>query len=413
MRVLILSQYYTPEPIPKPVELAAELRARGHEVSVITGLPNYPSGDLYPGYRLGLLQREVIDGVPVVRTFEFPYHGTRALGRILNYVSFMCSAPLGCLRTSSFDVVYVWHPPLTVGVAAWLIGRWRGVPFVYDVQDIWPESALLAGMMREGVLVRALRRMERFVYRRAHHLLVVTEGARRNLLAKGVPPDRVSVMPHWVDDDLFAPVGADVAERERTAHGWDGRFVVVFAGNLGLVQGLDTVIAAAEQLPRHSPVTICLIGDGADRPRLETMVAERRLERRVQFIDRQPSHRMPPLFAAADALLVHLRHSDLSNLIIPTKTLAYLAAGKPIVMAMQGAAAEIVESSGAGIVVTPENAEALAAAIERLRSLPAEARAIMGERGRKYLAAQFAKREVIPKYEALLQHAAATARAPS
>src|SRR5687767_10706067 len=128
MRVLILSQYYAPEPIPKPVELAEELHRRGHDVTVVTGLPNYPAGTLYEGYRLRLLQHEHVRGVPVYRTFEFPYHGTFAAGRMLNYLSFMCSAPIAAIRTRAWDVIYVWHPPLTVGVAAWILGALSHAP---------------------------------------------------------------------------------------------------------------------------------------------------------------------------------------------------------------------------------------------------------------------------------------------
>ena len=408
MRVLILSQYYEPEPIPKPGELAAELRRRGHDVTVVTGLPNYPSGDLYPGYRLGWLQREQLDGIPVVRTFEYPYHGTRMLGRILNYFSFMCTAPFGLRRVGPVDVIYVWHPPLTVGVAAWVMSRMRRIPFVYDVQDIWPESGILSGMLKRGAFVRAMEFLERFVYRKAHHIFVVTEGARRNLVAKGVPQDRVTVMPHWVDDGLFTPV--DVRERTalRAALGWEGRFVVAFAGNIGLVQGLESVIDAIQQLPADSPVLLSLIGDGTDRARLQQIVAHRGLSARVQFAGRQPPDRMPGLLAATDALLVHLRHSDLTDLVIPTKTLAYLAAERPIIMAMTGAAAELILAAEAGVVVPPEDPGRLADAILRLAASADADRAAMGRRGRSYLEAHFTRGRVILQYESLLKEVAAT-----
>src|SRR5437660_10947613 len=200
MRILILSQYYDPEPVPKPAELAEALRQRGHQVAVLTGFPNYPSGKLYKGFRLRMVKREVMNGIPVTRTFEYPYHGTNVIGRLLNYFSFMVSAPLGSLLTPACDAIYVWHPPLTVGVAAWVIAGLRGVPFIYDVQDIWPESAVLSGLLKEGWLVRMMSRLERFVYRRADHLLVVTDGSRKNLIAKGIAPARISAMPHWVDE---------------------------------------------------------------------------------------------------------------------------------------------------------------------------------------------------------------------
>jgi len=407
MRVLILSQYYTPEPVPKPSELAEALTRRGHQVSVLTGYPNYPSGDLYDGFRLRPMARSTVDGIPVVRAYEYPYHGTRALGRILNYASFMLAAPLASLFVPRCDVIYVWHPPLTVGVAAAIIARLRRVGFVYDVQDIWPESAVLSGLLKDGPLVAFMAWLERVVYRQADHLLVVTEGARENLLRKGVPAAKVSIGRHWVNEEILAPAGAGARRSTRAGQGWTDRFVLLFAGNIGLVQGLDTVIDAAAALPASSNALIAIVGDGTDRQRLQDRVRDLGLHDRVQFLARRPMDAMPPLFAAADALLVHLRKSELSRLVIPTKTLAYLAAGRPVVMAMEGAAADLVTGAGAGIALPSEDAARLIEAIETLRTMPETERQAMGARAAAHLAAHFAKDVVIPEYEATLQRAAA------
>lgn len=404
MRVLILSQYYQPEPIPKPADLAQELRRRGHSVSVLTGYPNYPMGKLYPGFRLGVARREELDGISLTRTFEFPYHGKRALGRILNYGSFMISAALGSCLVPACDVIYVWHPPLTVGLAAWVIARVRRVPFVYDVQDIWPESAVLSGLLKEGWLVRLMSRLERFVYRQAAHILVVTPGAQDNLIQKGVAPNKVSVMPHWVDDSLLTQTDEDVRQTVREHYGWNGRFVALFAGNLGLVQGLETLIAAATQLQGYeSDVLIALVGDGADKRRLQALVNAQGLVHRVQFIEHQPREKIAAFLTAADALLVHLKRSELSRYVIPTKTLAYLAAGRPILMAMEGAAADLLREAGAGLVIPPENPCALARALLSLRDVPPRERVAMGRRGREYLGSHFSKQKVIAQYEAVLR----------
>ncbi len=402
MRLLILSQYYQPEPIPKPVELAQELKQRGHSVSVLTGFPNYPVGRLYPGFRLAAMSRGEVDGIPVTRTFEFPYHGKHVIGRILNYASFMISAPLGVLSLPPCDVIYVWHPPLTVGVAAWLISRVRRVPFIYDVQDIWPESVVLSGLLQDGWIIRLISKLERFVYRRAHHILVVTAGARDNLVAKGVPPDKISVMPHWVDENLFIQKDRAAERKLRQELGWENRFVVMFAGNLGLVQGLETVISAAEKLEGNGNVLIALVGEGADKARLQELVRNQRLQHIVKFIPQQPKEKMPVLMAASDALLVHLKRSPLSNYVIPTKTLAYLAAGRPILMAMEGAAAQLVKEAQAGIVILPENPSELARAIHLIGKMPISERAAMGQRGQDYFIAHLSKEKVIPQYEAIL-----------
>lgn len=403
MRVLILSQYYKPEPIPKLAELAEELSRKGHSVSVVTGLPNYPTGVLYPGFRLGLVQRETIEGVQVARTFEFPYHGKNSIGRMLNYVSFMVTAPLGSFFVPRCDVMYVFHPPLTIGVAAWLIARLHGIPFVYDVQDIWPETVVLSGMLRNRLIIRMLSILERFIYRRADGIFVVTRGARGNLLEKGVPPAKVSVMPHWIDEAKFAQIDSETRERVRQANGWTGKFVSLFAGNIGIIQGLDAVVRAAALLPRDGGFLISLLGDGADKQRLQELAKSLDVGDRIQFLDRRPAEEVPALMEASDALLAHLKSDPLSQWVIPTKVFAYLAAGKPILMAAGGAAAELVEEAAAGINIPPEDAVALAQAIRSLRDLAPEDRAAMGRRGRAYLVANFSKQSVLAQYEQKLQ----------
>ena len=412
MRVLILSQYYKPEPIPKPAELAEELSHKGYSVSVVTGLPNYPTGVLYPGFRLGLVQRETADGISIARTFEFPYHGTNPIGRILNYISFMITAPLGSFFVPRCDVMYVWHPPLTVGVAAWLIARLHAIPFIYDVQDIWPETVVLSGMLRNKLVIRMLSRLERFVYLRADHIFVVTRGARENLLEKGVNPEKVSVMPHWIDETKAAQIDTETRQRVRQAYGWTNKFVSLFAGNIGIVQGLQAVVQAAALLPRDGGFLISLIGDGADKQRLRELAKSLDVVDRIQFLDRHPAEEMPVLMEAADTLVVHLKNAPMAHWVIPTKIFAYLSAGRPILMAMDGAGADLVRDSGAGIIIPPEDATALSQGIRALRDLPPENRAAMGRRGREYLLTNFSKRAVLAQYEQKLRMVARRANGP-
>jgi len=291
MDVLIVSHYYDPEPIPKAGDLARALTQRGHRVSVIAGFPNYPSGKLYEGWRLSLVSRRRDATFPVVRTFMVPYHGRSVIGRLANYFSFMLSAPLGALFTRRCDVMYVWHPPLTVGVAAWLIAKWKRAPFVYDVQDIWPESAVLSGMLRPGLMVRMISRLERWVYSKADHLICVTEGARQNVISKGVAPEKVTVLPHWIEEKEFVlPDPAAARARVREQFGWGTKFVAMFAGNIGLVQGLDTVVEAARLLADEEELLIAIVGDGADKERLVALAREKNVGARLQFIERQPEY---------------------------------------------------------------------------------------------------------------------------
>lgn len=406
MKVIVLSQYFDPEPVPKPGELARALRDNGHGVYAITGFPNYPKGELYPGYRLAMLRRVDIDGIPVCRTFEYPYHGRSVAKRLLNFWSFALTAPFASLFIPRADVMYVWHPPLSVGVAAWLISVLRGVPFIYDVQDIWPESAIVSGMLKPGLMVRLMSMLERWVYRRAAHILVVTEGARQNVISKGVAAEKVTVMKHWVDESLFTEDAAGQRDSVRVDHGWTEHFVVLFAGNIGLMQGLDTVVRAASEFDSSERIRFVLIGDGADRARLEGLSRELGVTDRVEFIDRQPMSEMPRFIAAADLLLVHLRRSELSHWVIPTKTLAYLAGGKPIVMAMEGAAAELVSKAGAGVTIAPDDAGRLAEVVRMIAAMSVEERAVYGAAGRRYLEQTMTRSRVVPEYEAILRRVA-------
>jgi glycosyltransferase involved in cell wall biosynthesis len=403
-RILVLSIYHDPEPIPKTGELARELQRRGHEVTVVTAFPHYPSGTLYPGFRLALWRWESRHGVRVLRTFIYPYHGRRSILRMLNYLSWMVSSIQAAWLAPRCDVIYVWHPPLTVGVTAWVLSRLKRAPFVYDVQDLWPESALASGLMKPGWLVDALYRLARWVYRRAPRILVVSESAAEHLRRAGVDPSKVTVAPHWVDtSDFERPSSRDV----RTEFGWKERFVVMFAGNLGMVQGLETVIESAALLQQSSPdVLLVLVGDGADRPRLEKLLAERRLTN-VSFAGRHPASEMPAFFQAADALLVHLRRSEIADHAIPTKILSYMAAARPILCGTGGAAADLVTAAGSGIVTPPGDPAAMATAIERLASVPQLDRERMAQRGRAYLHAHFEKRRVIDGYERVLLDAVA------
>jgi colanic acid biosynthesis glycosyl transferase WcaI len=402
-RILILSIYHDPEPIPKTGELARELQARGHEVTVVTAFPHYPSGRLYPGYRLAPWRWETVNGVRVLRTFIYPYHGRRSSLRILNYLSWMISSIQAAWLTPRCDVMYVWHPPLTVGVSAWAIAKLKNVRYVYDVQDLWPESALASGLMRPGLLVDILHRLADWVYRRAPAIFVVSNAASRHLVERGVDGRKISVAPHWLD---VTPFERTSTRDVRAEFGWGGRFIVMFGGNLGFVQGLDTVIEAATLLRDRGDVHIVFVGDGSDRARLERLAADRGLAN-VQFLGYHPQEEMPDLLRAADALLVHLRRSDIAEHAVPTKILSYLAAGRPIVCATGGAAAELVRTAGAGVAVPPDAPETLAAAIAELARLEPAARERMGRSGRAYLDAHFEKHIVIDQYErALVQLAA-------
>jgi glycosyltransferase involved in cell wall biosynthesis len=406
MRVLILTEYYQPEPIPKPSEVADGLRRRGHQVEVLTGLPNYPKGVLYPGYGLRPWLRERVRDVPVLRVFQVPYHGLSAFGRMLNYGSFMVAAILGGLLVEKPDVMYVFYPPLTVGVAARVIGGLRRVPFVLDVQDIWPDAVVSSGLLREGLLTRLMGRLERWLYGGARRILTVTDGALRNLSTKGVPGEKLVTLPNWIMGDAAEPPSSESVQRARAELDADDDFIVTFAGNLGALQDLDTVLEAAELLQREGRrIAVRIIGDGSERKRLEQLAKSKELEN-LRFLGPYPSARMSAFFAASGALIVHLNAGKLTDLILPTKTLAYMAAGRPIIAATSGATAELIDRARAGLTAPGGDSQALAKAMLEMSDLPNDERQAMGDRGRVMALTEFDREMLIDRLAVVLETAA-------
>ncbi|HEY9175919.1 MAG TPA: glycosyltransferase family 4 protein [Verrucomicrobiae bacterium] len=379
MRILILSQWFDPEPSFKGLQFAQALQARGHSVQVLTGFPNYPGGKIYPGYRVRLWQREVLRGIPVLRVCLYPSHSRSAIGRILNYLSFaLSSSVLGPLLAKPADVAYVYHPPATVGLPALALKYLRRIPFVYDVQDLWPDTLAATGMVNALMALRLVGRWCQFVYAAASRVTVLSPGFKQRLSERGVPADKIRVIYNWTH--TIPPAAPDPA----LADALDGGFVVLFAGNLGAAQGLDTVLDAAKLAQnRHPSVRFVFVGSGVEEPRLRQRVATEGLAN-VLFLGRRPPEAMGGVYAWASALLVHLRDDPLFDITIPSKTQAYLAMGKPILMGMRGDAADLVRAAGAGIVFTPGQPAALVQALEKLLAMPESERQRIGESGRAY-----------------------------
>ena len=410
MRILILSYFYDPEPVPKPHELAVCLARRGHQVSVITSIPSYPNGAFYPGYRLRLWQRETRDGIPIVRLPLMPDHSASGLRRMLSYTSFMATASLmGPFAVSQADVMYVWHPPLTIGVSAWIIGLMRRIPIVYGVHDLWPEAIAATGMMSNPLLLNGLGALERFVYRRASAIGVVSPGYKQNLIHKGVPAEKITVLSDWADGEIYRPVPRDESLAQST--GMSGRFNVLFGGNMGAAQALGTVIEAAQRLAQHPDIQFVFVGDGIDRPKLEAQVSEKGLSN-VIFLGWQPVEQMPRLYALADVLLAHYKKDPLFEISVPSKLAAYLGCQKPILMASEGDAASIVKVSGAGLTCPAEDPEAMAQAVLKLYQMSPDQRAEMGQAGRQAFLDQYSQDVLIQRHEELLYQVAARHKQP-
>ena len=381
IRVLLLTQWFDPEPTFKGMVFARELVRQGFEVEVLTGFPNYPSGRVYPGYRIKLLQREVIDGVQVTRVPLYPNHDQSAIKRVLNYVSFAASSLVyGLFMARRADVIYAYHPPLTVGITASLIRLLRRIPVVYDIQDMWPDTLRATGMLNNARALNAVEAVCQWVYRRVDHIVVLSPGFKRLLMLRGVPETKVNVIYNWADEmALAAPQGQLPA-----SFPVDKQFRIVFAGNMGKAQALDAVLNAAALLQtRGSRVCFVMLGGGVEVNNLKQKTVDLKLYN-VVFLPPVPMAEVGTYLNAADALLVHLRKDPLFEVTIPSKTQAYMTVGKPLLMAVDGDAADLVLQSGAGVVAESENAEALADAAVGLAELPSEQLLAMGQRARRY-----------------------------
>ncbi|MGN5352846.1 glycosyltransferase family 4 protein [Ralstonia sp. L16] len=379
--VLLLTQWFDPEPTFKGMVFARELVRQGFDVEVLTGFPNYPGGRIYPGYRMRWLQRETIDGVRVTRVPLYPSHDRSAIQRVLNYVSFAASALFyGLFAVRRCDVIYAYHPPLTVGIVASLIRLFRRIPVVYDIQDMWPDTLRATGMISNARALSLVDAVCKWVYRRVDRIVVLSPGFKRLLLERGVPADKVDVICNWADEaSLSAPTGT----LPDTFPGPD-RFRLVFAGNMGKAQALGAVLEAAVLLQaRESRISFVFVGGGVEVDGLKRKAAERALCN-VTFIPAVPMAEVGTLLDAADALLVHLRCDPLFKITIPSKTQAYMAVGKPLLMAVDGDAADLVRESGGGVVAASEQAEAIAEAAQSLAALSPEARFAMGQRALAY-----------------------------
>ncbi len=381
MRVVLLTQWFDPEPTFKGLTFARELVRQGFEVEVVTGFPNYPGGTVYPGYRISLIQREEIDGVRITRLPLYPSHDGSALGRIANYASFAASSLLyGLFRMKRPDVLYAYHPPLTVGVTASLLRLFRRIPVVYDIQDMWPDTLRATGMMNNEKVLSVIEKVCHWVYRRVDRLVVLSPGFKRLLVERGVHAQKVEVIYNWCEEDgLNAPAGACPPGFPDAS-----RFRIVFAGNMGKAQALGAVLEAASIVAASRPdICFVLVGSGVELDGLKREVANRKLAN-VVFIPRVPMNEVGAILAAAEALLVHLKDDPLFAITIPSKTQAYLAIGRPVLMAVPGDAAALVQSAGCGVSAEAENPQSIAAAAIRLAEMPADERQAMGARSRDY-----------------------------
>jgi len=407
MRILYVSQYFPPEmgaPAARAAELSRHWALQGHEVTVLTGFPNHPTGVVPPEYR-GELRRLVVrersDGVNVVRTLLLPFPNRKAHERILNYSSFCASAATTGLFLSPPDLVIATSPQLLVALSGWWLAKCKRVPFVFEVRDLWPESLAAVGMGRESsLLYGALSKIAGFLYRRCDHVVVVTPAFKDHLVEHWqVPREKISVIENGVETQLFAPTApADM----RRKLGIDEKFVVSYIGTMGMAHGLETVLEAAAQLRDHSPeILFLLLGEGSEKERLALLAGERGLSN-VRFLDQKPREKIPAYICASDVCLVLLKKNELFKTVLPSKMLEFMSCGRAVILGVDGQARGILEQARGGLAIDPENARALANAICLLASNRKMAEA-MGQEAREYIVRNFSRQQTAERYIRVLE----------
>lgn len=371
MRILFLSDNFPPEvnaPATRLIEHARLWIANGHEVTVVTCAPNFPDGKLFDGYRNRLRQVETIDGIRVVRVKTYITANEGFVKRTLDYMSFMVAGFFAGLFERRPDVVVATSPQFFCAMGGWAlsVAKWR--PFVFELRDLWPASITAVGAMKKSLLIRILEWIEMFLYRRAKAIVSVTHSFRDELIERGIPGDKIHVVVNGVDLARYGP-------RERDANlarefDLEGKFTVGYMGTHGMAHALDKVLAGAELLRERDDIAFFFAGSGAERARVESIVAERNLTN-VRLIPRQPKERMPGLWSLCDLTIVPLRDTPLFATVIPSKIFEAMGMGVPILMSLPtGEATRIVEQTASGVCIPPEDPQALADTVTELRDQP-------------------------------------------
>jgi glycosyltransferase involved in cell wall biosynthesis len=394
MRVLIVTQYFWPENF-RINDVALGLQERGHEVTVYTGKPNYPGGSFFPGYGVFARPRECYHGIPVIRVPLVPRGDGGRMRLALNYLSFALlaslMAPWRC--RGGFDVMLVYEPsPITVGVPALVLKKLKGMPLLFWVQDLWPESLSATGALRSPLLLRWVEWLVRYIYRRCDRILVQSRAFFEPIARLGIDARHILYLPNSAEALYGAEGAAPAVELPRG-------FRVMFAGNIGAAQAFETIIDAAERLKAQPGIHWLIVGDGRMLPWVAAEIARRGLQHNVHLLGRHPVEAMPGFFALADAMLVTLKRHPIFALTIPAKLQSYLACARPVIAALDGEGARIVLEAQAGLTCPAEQPQALADAVLAMARFSPQERAAMAQRARAYFERHFERTALLGRLE--------------
>ena len=371
MHILFLTDNFPPEgnaPANRTYEHAKEWVKLGHKVTVITTAPNFPEGIVYPGYKNTWYHKDILDGIEVRRVKTYIAANTGFTKRILDYMSFMLSGGIASFWVSKSDVVIATSPQFFTAVAGWFVAKVRRKPFVFELRDIWPASITAVGAMKKSPVIKALEKLEMFLYRQADAIISLTHSFKKELECRGVNGEKIIVVENGVELAKYNPAISNQAMIKKL--GFEDKFVVAYIGTHGMAHALDSIVETAQQLKGEENIVFLFAGGGAALPQVQELVRQKSLHN-VVILGRQEKSAIPELLSVCDVSLVNLKNTPLFASVIPSKIFESMSMGIPMIAALpEGEATAIIEDNDAGMVVEPENPEALAKAIVSLRDQP-------------------------------------------
>lgn len=402
MKILLVTQYFYPENF-KGNDIAFEMQKKGHEVTVLTGIPNYPKGKFFKGYGYFKRRRETVNGVKVIRTFLIPRGNSTAIPLMVNYFTWFIFASFYAVYlalSKKFDKIIVQQlSPVMMGLPAVVVKKIQKIPVYFWVLDLWPESLESAGGIKNKKILGFFESMVKFLYRNSDKILISSKGFKQSILKKGNFEDKIIYFPNWAEKSI----NESKQNVEINLPKFPSGFNILFAGNVGVAQDLVNAIKAMEiVLKQNKKINFLILGDGRDRKRLEKLVLEKNIEKNIHFFGKYPIETMSYFFSKADCMFVSLKNEPIFSLSLPAKVQAYMSVGKPIISMMNGEGYNIINEADCGFAVHAEDYKDLADKILEIEKLPVLERQRLGENGQSFYQENFVLENCISNLEKII-----------
>jgi colanic acid biosynthesis glycosyl transferase WcaI len=399
MRILIITQYFWPEEF-KINDFAISFQKRGHEICVLTGIPNYPNGSFYHSYGLFKPKIEYYNNIKIIRTILYPRGNSSNLKLSINYVSFAFFASLAALFRikSKFDLVFVYQTsPITVGIPAIVVKKMQHIPIFFWVQDLWPESVHAVSYRKSKILNLLLNKLVKFIYKHCEMIFVPSKAFVKSIIEKDIEPDKIQYVPNWAEYEYLNSRNTNHLNYDNLFP--DAGFKIMFAGNLGEAQDFESILKAAEYVRGYKDIYWIIIGDGRKRKWIENKIEEIGLTENILLLGRYPMNTMSDFFSKADVMIITLKDEYIFSLTVPTKLQSYMACGKPIVAMINGETARIIDEAGAGFTCNSGDSLAFANKILKMYTMKPEFRKIMGTNSKDYYLSNYSKEKILDQIE--------------